>query len=172
MNPHAYCVTAKRLRWDLYSSQLCHQQLLCRSVDCHHLQAGIYQQYIDNTFPTQANIESAASYKEQLSFGQIIAVACENHRNTLDGQNAAFINVRAGGTDSYHGALNDSDQRRAQSCVAIHLRLLLPTHSTGVNVCFTATVDKSLVLNYTARCSGGSQKLGNTIERLLKLHQK
>jgi hypothetical protein len=120
----------------------------------------------------QVNTESAVSYKEVSSFEQIIAVACENHRNTLGGQTTAFINIKAGGTDSYHGALNDSDQRQAQSCVAIHLRLSLLTHSTRVNVCFTATVNQKLVLNYTACCSGCSQKLGNTIERLLKLPQK
>jgi hypothetical protein len=40
----------------------------------------------------------------------IIAVYCENHTehiNTLCGQNAEFLIVKAGGTYSNHGDLND-----------------------------------------------------------------
>jgi len=80
----------------------------------------------------------------------------------------AFINAREGGTDSYQWALNDSDQRKAQRCAATYLRVLLPTHNTGV----TATVNTNTTLHYTACCSGGTQKSGNTTERLLKLPQK
>jgi hypothetical protein len=41
-------------------------------------------------------------------FREIIAVCCENHTehiNTLCGQNAEFIDVKAGGTYSYHWTL-------------------------------------------------------------------
>jgi hypothetical protein len=123
-------------------------------------------------FPPQVNTEFAVSYKEQSSFGQIIVVDSENYRNTLGGQNTAFINVRKVGAESYQWDMNDSDQRRAQRCAVTYLSVLLPTHSTGVHAYFTDTVNKNTVLHYTACRSSGSQKSGNTNERLLKLPQK
>jgi hypothetical protein len=41
-------------------------------------------------------------------FGKTVAVYCENHTqhiNTLCGQNEEFLNVKAGGTYSYHCGL-------------------------------------------------------------------
>jgi hypothetical protein len=56
----------------------------------------------------------------------------------------------AGGTHSYQWALHDSNQRNAQSYVAVFLRLFRLSHSPGVNVCFVATVNERPMLQYTA----------------------
>jgi len=132
VTPHAGCLTAIRLSWDLYSSQLCHNSFWADLLTVTICRLALINSKQTIHFPPQVNTQFAVSYKEQSSFGQIIVVDCENHRNTVCGQNTAFINVRAGGTDSYQWALNDSDQRRAQRCVAIYPSLLLPTHSTGL----------------------------------------
>jgi hypothetical protein len=50
-------------------------------------------------------------------YREIIAVCSENHTkhiNTLCGQNAEFVNVKPGGTDSNHWALKEDPVRTAQ----------------------------------------------------------
>jgi hypothetical protein len=58
----------------------------------------------------EAYYVSATKPNRLMLFREIIAVYCENHTehiNTLYGQNAVFVNVKAGGIYSYRRVLMD-----------------------------------------------------------------